>query len=170
MSESDPSKPFIEKLTPAHAVDDFDCGSGPLNSFLHSFALTNQYAGSSVTYLAMIGATIAGYYSLTVGAARYDDAPERLVKGMPRHPIPVMVIARLAVDRRFQRRGLGSGLLADAMRRTLAASEIAGMRGVIVHAKDDRAAAFYERFGFTAFPEKPLTLYRLLKDIKARPR
>src|SRR3989304_21548 len=100
-------KPFIEKLTPAHAVEDFDCGSGPLNSFLHSFALTNQYAGSSVTYLAMIGAPMGGFYSPPGGGARYDEAPERLVKGMPRHPIPVMVMARLAVDRRFQRRGLG---------------------------------------------------------------
>lgn len=167
---SDTSKPYIEKLTPAHAVEAFDCGSAPLNQFLQSFALINQYAGSSATYLAMVGTAVAGYHSLTVGAASYDDAPERLSKGMPRHPIPVMVIARLAVARRFQGRGLGAGLLADAMRRTLAASEIAGMRGVIVHAKDDRAAAFYERFGFTAFPEKPLTLYRLLKDIRARPR
>ena len=167
---SDTSKPYIEKLTPAHAVEDFDCGSAPLNQFLQSFALINQYAGSSATYLAMVGTAVAGYHSLTVGAASYEDTPERLSKGMPRHPIPVMVIARLAVARRFQGRGLGAGLLADAMRRTLAASEIAGMRGVIVHAKDDRAAAFYERFGFTAFPEKPLTLYRLLKDIRARPR
>ena len=167
---NDTSKPRIEKLTPAHVVGDFDCGNAPLNRFLQAFALINQYAGSSATYLAMIGDAVAGYHSLTVGAASYGDAPERLAKGMPRHPIPVMVIARLAVDRRFQGRGLGAGLLADAMRRTLAASEIAGMRGVIVHAKDDHAAAFYKRFGFTAFPEKPFTLYRLLKDIRARPR
>lgn len=166
---SDPSKPVIEKLAAVHAVEKFDCGNAALNKFLHSFALVNQSAGSSVTYLAMVGEAVVGYYSLTVGAAKYDDAPERLGKGMPRHPIPVMVIARLAVDRRFQGHGMGSGLLADAIRRTLAASEIAGIRGVIVHAKDEDAAAFYAKFGFTAYPEMPLTLYRLLKDIKARP-
>jgi predicted N-acetyltransferase YhbS len=81
-----------------------------------------------------------------------------------------MIIARLAVDHRFQGQGLGSLLLRDAMRRGLAAAEIAGMRGVIVHAKDQAAAGFYQSFGFVPFVDKPLTLYRLLKDIRARPR
>ena len=169
MSAPVPDKPRIEKLTLAHALADFDCGSAPLNRFLQSFALINQGMGSSATYLAMVADAVAGYHSLTVGAASYNDAPERLAKGLPRYSIPVMVIARLAVDRRFQGQGFGSALLRDAMRRTIAASDIAGMRGVIVHAKDEPAAAFYRRFGFTPFPERPLTLYRLLKDIRARP-
>lgn len=169
MSPGDTSKLRVEKLEPHHVVADFDCGKAPLNHFLQSFALINQYAGSSVTYLAMVEAAVAGYHSLSFGAASYDDAPERLAKGLPRYPIPVMVIARLAVDRRFQGRGLGSALLRDAMWRTLAASKIGGIRCVLVHAKDASAAAFYESFGFAPFPDRPLTLFRFLKDIKARP-
>lgn len=169
MSASDEDKPRVEKLTAAHPLANFDCGTPPLNRFLQSFALTNQNSGSSVTYLALVEPTVAGYHSLVVGEADFDDAPERLAKGLPRHPIPVMIIACLAVDRRFQGQGLGPALLRDAMRRTLAAAEIAGIRGVIVHAKDERAAAFYARFGFTPFPKRPLALYRLLKDIRARP-
>ena len=122
-----------------------------------------------MTYLALVGSTVAGYYSMVVGETAFVDAPERLAKGLPRYPIPVMIIARMAVDLRFQGRKFGTALLADAMRRTLAVANIAGIRGVIVHAKDARAAGFYARFGFTAFPEKPLLLYRLLKDIRARP-
>lgn len=161
-------KPRIEKLTVAHRLVDFDCGSAPLNRFLQAFALPNQSAGSAATYLAMVGSRVVGYHSLVVGATRYDDAPARLAKGLARHPIPILVIARLAVDRAFQGRGLGAALLRDAMRRALSAAEIAGIRGVVVHAKDAQAAAFYRHFGFVAFEQKPLTLYRLLKDIRAR--
>ena len=168
MSVPGRAKPRVEKLDRAHSLAGFDCGSEPLNRFLQAFALTNQKSGSSVTYVALAGATVAGYYSLVVGEAAFQDAPERLAKGLPRHPIPVMIIARLAVDLRFQGKGFGAGLLADAMRRTLAAADIAGIRGVVVHAKDARAAEFYARFGFAAFPKRPLTLYRLLKDIRAR--
>jgi len=162
-------KPHIERLTAAQRLVDFDCGSAPLNRFLHAFALANQSAGSSATYLAMVGLRVAGYHSLVVDAASYDDAAERLAKGLPRHPIPVLVIARLAVDREFQGRGLGAALLCDATRRALAAAEVAGIRGVVVHAKNQQATAFYRHFGFAAFNRKPLTLYRLLKDIRARP-
>lgn len=169
MSAGDADKPRVEKLTAAHSLADFDCGTAPLNRFLQSFALTNQNSGSSVTYLALLGPTVAGYYSLVVGEAAFDDAPERMAKGLPRHPIPVMIIARLAVDLRIRGRGFGAALLRDALRRTLAAAEIAGIRGVIVHAKDERAAAFYAHFGFVPFPKRPLALYRLLKDIRARP-
>lgn len=169
MSRSDAGERRIVRLEPHHVLADFDCGHAPLNRFLQFFALKNQYLGSSVTYLAMVEDTVAGYHSLTFGTASYDDAPERLGKSMPHYPIPVVVVARLAVDRRFQGRGFGAALLRDAMRRALGASEIAGIRGVLVHAKDENAAAFYRSFGFTPFPDKPLTLYRLLKDIKARP-
>ena len=85
---------------------------------------------------------------------------------MPRHPIPVLIIARFAVDRRFHGKGLGAGLLLDALRRTKMVSEIAGVRGVVVHAKDDAVKAFYEHFGFISFPDNPRTLFRLLKDIR----
>jgi GNAT superfamily N-acetyltransferase len=162
-------KPRVEKLTASHSLTVFDCGVPSLNRFLQSFALSNQNSGSSVTYLALAEFAVAGFYSLVVGEANFDDAPERLAKGLPRYPIPVMIIARLGVDRSFQGKGLGAALLRDAMRRTLSAAEIAGIRGVIVHAKDERAAAFYTRFGFAPFPQMPFVLYRLLKDIRARP-
>lgn len=162
-------KLYIEKLAAGRRLVDFDCGSAPLNWFLHAFALANQNAGSSATYLALVGLRVAGYHSLVVGATSYDGAPDRLAKGLARHPIPVLVIARLAVDREFQGRGLGATLLRDAMRRALLAAEIAGIRGVVAHAKDAQVAAFYRHFGFVAFTRKPLTLHRLLKDIRARP-
>ncbi len=160
-------KPRIEKLAVQHALDDFDCGQPALNRFLKAFALSNQKAGSAQTYVGVLNDKLAGYYSLTVGEVVYDDAPDRLAKGLPRHPVPVIIIARLAADRRFQGMGVGAGLLADALQRVLAASEIAGVRGVIVHAKDERARSFYEHFGFVSFADRPFTLYQLLKDIRA---
>lgn len=113
-------------------------------------------------------AAVVGYYSLAVGSVVYDDTPERLGKGLSRHPVPVMVLARLAVDQRSQGRGLGAGLLIDALRRTVAAADIAGIRAVVVHAKDDQAKKFYQHFGFAAFGDHTLTLYLLLKDIRSR--
>jgi len=166
LSERAQPRPQIEKLSASHAVAEFDCGVDALNRFIRVHALNSQQAGSAQTYVAVIDNAVAGFHSLTVGDVLYQDAPERLAKGMPRHPVPVMIIARLAVERRFGGQGLGSGLLLDALRRTKMVSEIAGIRGVVVHAKDDAAAAFYRHFGFTEFPQKPLTLFRLLKDIR----
>lgn len=166
MSGPQDSKPRIEKLRADHVVSGFDCGVPALTRFLHAFALTNQRSDSAQTYVAMIDDNVVGYYSLTVGDVLFDDAPERLAKGLPRHPVPVLILARLAIDRRHQGRRLGEGLLRDALRRTLTAADIAGIRGVVVHAKDDIARAFYERFGFVSFPGQPLILYRLLKDIR----
>lgn len=159
-------KPRIEKLHADHAVAEFDCGVEALNRFIRDYALRNQRADSAQTYVATVGGSVTGFHSLTVGNVLFQDAPERLAKGLPRHPVPVMIIARLAIDRRFHGRGLGAGLLLDALRRTKSVSEIAGVRGVVVHAKDDAVKAFYQRFGFTEFPQKPLTLFRLLKDIR----
>jgi GNAT superfamily N-acetyltransferase len=157
----------IEKLQRAHAIDSFDCGSEPLNRFLSHFALQNQQAGASQTYVAINDATVVGYYTLVVGQVAYDDAPQRLTKGMARLPVPIMLLARLAVATNWQGKGLGSGLLKDAMLRTLRAAEIAGIRAFAVHAKDDGARAFYERFGFLASPSDPHHLFRLMKDIRA---
>lgn len=157
----------IEKLERTHAVDDFDCGRDPLNRFLIRYAFQNQQAGASLTYLALADDQVAGYYTLAVGQVDYEDAPERLKKGLARHPVPIMLLARLAVSRHWQGRGLGAGLLKDAMVRTLRAAEIAGIRAFVVHAKDDDAKAFYERFDFVPSPTDPYHLFRLLKDIRA---
>jgi len=146
---------------------DFDCGSPPLNAFLKQHAIANSRSGSSQTYVAVTEPnTVAGFYSLAVGSIAYSNAPERLSKGLPHYPVPLVILARLAIDRRYHGQGLGAGLLVDALRRTLAAADIAGVRGILVHAKDDAARAFYEHFGFQPFPEHPFTLYRLLKDVR----
>ncbi|MEW5964493.1 MAG: GNAT family N-acetyltransferase [Pseudomonadota bacterium] len=133
---------------------------------MRQFALINQKAGSSQTYVALIGAAVVGYYCLTVGNVLYDGAPGRLVKGLPRHPVPVVLLARLAIHKQWQGRRIGQGLLLDAIRRTLQAADIAGVRALLVHAKDDKARAFYEHFGFEPFTTEPLNLYRLITDIR----
>jgi GNAT superfamily N-acetyltransferase len=157
----------IEKLRREHRVDGFDCGKEPLNRFLVRFALQSQLANASRTYVAVAGEEIVGFYTLVFGDVAYDDAPERLRKGIARHPVPLMVLARLAVARSWGGKGLGSGLLKDAMRRTLEASTIAGLRALAVHAKDEEARQFYEHFDFVASPTDPLHLFVLLKDLRA---
>jgi GNAT superfamily N-acetyltransferase len=157
----------IEKLQRGHPVESFDCGREALNRFLIRHALQNQQAGASQTYVAPAAPEIAGYYTLVVGQVEYEQAAERLKKGLARFPVPVMLLARLAVSTSWQGKGIGPGLLKDAMLRTLQAAEIAGIRAFLVHAKDDQAKAFYERFGFLPSPSDPFHLYRLLKDIRA---
>lgn len=157
----------IEKLRRDHAVDSFDCGQEALNRFLVRYALQGQQAGASTTWLALDGEAVTGFYSLAVGQVEHDGAPERLIKGLARHPVPVMVLARLAVGVTHQGKGLGAGLLKDAILRTLAAADIAGIRALVTHAKDDVARRFYERFGFTPSPTDLLHLFILLKDLKA---
>jgi GNAT superfamily N-acetyltransferase len=156
----------IEKLQRDHRVDTFDCGREALNRFLIRYAFPNQQAGASQTYIALAEEEVVGYYTLVVGQVEYSDAPDRLTKGLARHPVPIMLLARLAVATSWQGKGLGSGLLKDAMLRTLQAADIAGIRAFAVHAKDDVAKSFYERFDFVASPSDPYHLFRLLKDIR----
>jgi len=154
-------------LERSHAIDAFDCGREALNRFLIRYALQNQQAGASQTYVALVDQELVGYYSLVVGQVEYNDAPERLTKGLARHPVPIMLLARLAVSISWQGKGLGAGLLKDAMLRTLQAADIAGIRAFAVHAKDDEARAFYEHFDFVPSLGDPYHLFRLLKDIRA---
>jgi GNAT superfamily N-acetyltransferase len=157
----------IEKLQRGHNLDPFDCGREALNRFLVRYAFQNQQAGASQTYIALADEEVAGYYTLVVGQVENSEAPERLTKGLARHPVPIMLLARLAVATSWQGKGIGSGLLKDAMFRTLQAADIAGIRAFAVHAKDDAARSFYERFDFIASPSDPYHLFRLLKDIRA---
>jgi len=120
----------IEKLRRDHRVDGFDCGKEPLNRFLIRFALQSQLSNSSQTYLAMADDVVAGFYTLVFGDVAYDDAPQRLRKGVAHHPIPLMILARLAVSRPWAGKGVGSGLLKDSLLRTLEAAEIAGLRAL----------------------------------------
>jgi predicted N-acetyltransferase YhbS len=157
----------IDKLQRSHAIDLFDCGRETLNRFLIRYALQHQQAGASQTCVALADKEIVGYYTLVVGQVEYNDAPERLTKGLARHPVPIMLLARLAVSISRQGMGLGAGLLKDAMLRTIQAADIAGIRAFAVHAKDDEAKAFYEHFDFVSSPADPYHLCRLLKDIRA---
>ncbi len=159
--------PRIEKLRREHHVDPFDCGREALNRFLVRYAFHNQQAGASQTYVALAGDDVVGFYTLVVSQVEYDDAPERLGKGLAHHPIPLMLFARLAVATAWHGQGLGAGLLKDAMLRTLHAADIAGIRALAVHAKDDAARGFYERFDFRPSPTDPDHLFILLKDIRA---
>ena len=156
----------IAKLERHHAIEQFDCGQGDLNRFLVQYALQNQLANASTTYVALADDTVIGYYTLVVGEVAYDDAPDRLIKGMARFPVLLMVLARLATDQRWQKMGIGKGMLKDAMLRTLNAADIAGIRALAVHAKDDNARAFYEHFDFLPSPTDPLHLYLLMKDLR----
>jgi GNAT superfamily N-acetyltransferase len=156
----------IEKLCRSHTVDAFDCGEEPLNRFLARFALSNQQANASQTYVGLADEAVIGFYTLVVGEIRHDDAPERLTKGLARHPLPIMLLARLGVSVDWQGRGVGAGLLRSAILRTLAAADIAGVRALAVHAKNERARAFYRRFDFTESPTDPLHLFALIKDLK----
>ena len=146
--------------------EDFDCGSEPLNDYLRRFAWTNQQAGAARTYVATRGERVVGYYTLAYASIEHQAAAPRIRQGLAQHPIPVMLLARLAVDRGEQGQGLGKGLMKDALLRTLQAAEIAGLRAVIVHAKDAAAKAFYEKFGFQPSPLDELHLMLLLKDVR----
>lgn len=156
----------IQKLDRSHAVESFDCGHEALNRYIARFALINQSSGSAQTYVAITVEKVIGYYSLAVGAVAHAEAPPRIVKGLAHHPVPVMLLARLAVDNAVKGKGLGADLLHDALARTLQAADIAGIRAVIVHAKDDNARRFYEHFDFDPSPTDAYHLYLLIKDLR----
>src|ERR1019366_7112264 len=120
----------IEKLQRGHSLDTFDCGREALNRFLIRYAFQNQQAGASQTYVALADEEVVGYYTLVVGQVEYGAAPARLAKGLARHPVPIVLLARLAIASSWQGKGLGSGLLKDAMLRTLQAADIAGIRAL----------------------------------------
>jgi GNAT superfamily N-acetyltransferase len=157
---------YIGKLQHTHDVGLFDCGQDNLNRYLKQYALMSQRADGAQTYVGVCGENIIGYYTLVVGNVAYDDAPERLIKGLSRAPVPVMLLARLDTDLTWQGKGVGAGLLRDAMQRTVQAADIVGLRAFMVHAKDNRAKAFYEHFNFSPSPTDPYHLYLLLKDIR----
>lgn len=156
----------IEKLGPGHDLQGFDCGQEDLNRWFKKFALQAQLANSARTYVGLEGDTVIGFYSLVYSQVEYEGAPARLKKGVPRQPVPVMLLARLAVHRDWQRRGVGRAFLRDAVLRTLQAADIAGLRALLIHAKNDEAKRFYRQFDFTESPTDPLHLCALLKDLK----
>jgi len=156
----------IEKLNAGFILGGFDCGHEELNRFLILHALAAQKANSAQTYVAHRDGRVVGYHTLVAGSVEHSVAPERIRKGLARHPIPVMVLARLAVNLPEQGKGLGAALLKDALLRTASAARIAGIRALLVHAKDEQAASFYRRFDFDPAPFAPNMLFLLMKDLE----
>ena len=154
------------RLSKHHIVEGFDCGYPQLNEWLQRYAWQNQQANTARTFVVCVENRVVGFYSLAVGAVEHIDVPQRVKKGLARHPIPVMILARLAVDRQYQGMGIGRGLLKDSMLRTINASDYAGIRAILVHAKDEKACTFYQKFDFEPSPIDPLHLMLLLKDAK----
>lgn len=153
-------------LSEKHCLDGFDCGNSLLNEWLSRFALLNQHSHAARTFVVCDHARVIGFYSLAVGSVQFEDAPSRAKKGLARHPIPIMILARLAVDKSYQGSGVGAGLLKDALLRTLLVSEHAGVRAVFVNAKNKEAKSFYGKYGFEPSIVDPLWLMLLVKDIK----
>lgn len=155
-----------EPLNSTHDLSAFDCGKAPLNTFLLRSALVNQLNATARTYVVHRENRVVGYYSLSAAAVEPTSAPSRVGKGLPRLPIPLTLLARLAVDRAEQGKGLGPALLKDACKKFLAAQEIVASRALLVHAKDEEAAKFYTHYGFEPSHIDKHHLYLLTKDIK----
>lgn len=147
-----------QPLTALHQVDEFECGESSLDDWLKRRALANQSSNASRTFVVTDeGARVLGYYALAAGAVSHESATRNVRRDMP-DPVPVMVLGRLAVDRRAQRLHLGAALLQDAVKRTVAVAENAGVRALLVHALHERAKQFYEHYGFQPSPTHPMTL------------
>lgn len=155
----------IDKLRREHSLDSFDCGKDELNRFLKRQAWNNQQSHSAQTYVLARNLSVLGYYSLAAGSVRHEDVTERVKKGLARHPIPVILLARLAVDVSLQGKGVGPALLKDALLRAASAADTISARALLVHAKDDDAKRFYEHFDFEPSPSDPYHLLLITKDL-----
>lgn len=149
--------PAPVSLATEHRLDDFACGVESLDDWLKRRARPNQISGASRTYVVAEDAKAVGYYCLASGALALNEAPVPACRNMP-DSVPIAVLGRLAIDKSWQGRGVGVALLQDAVLRTIRASDILGIRGLLVHALSGEAKAFYEHHGFVASPTQPMTL------------
>jgi GNAT superfamily N-acetyltransferase len=154
-----------EPLGPDHELDAFDSGIVPLDDWLKRRARRNEAEGASRTLVVCVGRRVIGYYSLAAGSVLHEQAMGPVRRNMP-NPVPVVLLGRLAVDRGWQGRGLGSDLLADAVRRTISAADVIGVRAVLVHAISNEAKEFYEKHGFRASPVDPMTLMITVQEAR----
>jgi GNAT superfamily N-acetyltransferase len=144
-------------LSPTHNLEPFDCGDTSLNEWLKARALKSQGNDSARTYVVCIGDTVVGYYCLAAGAIAREQAPKGVGRNMP-DPIPVIILGRFAVDLSYQSKGIGSGLLKDAILRTLHVSEVVGVKAILVHAISEEAKSYYLARSFLVSPIHPMTL------------
>lgn len=155
-----------EPLRGKHALDGFCCEEEELDNWLHRHSRHAEAAGSARTFVTTDGKRVIGYYALAIGQVEPDDATERLLKGQPaKRPVPVLVLARLAVDSDHEKRGVGRSLLQNALLRCAAVAESVGVRAVVAHAIEE-AGAFYDHFGFESSPTDPLHRILLMKDLR----
>lgn len=159
--ESDFTPPV--PLTPRHDLLNFRCGKPALDDWLRQRALRNEGTAGR-TYVVCTGGTVVAYYCLATASTRHSDTPGRLRRNMP-DPVPMLVIARLAVNGAHQGRRLGSALLRDALHRAAAAHRLIGFRALVVQAKDDEATAFYGQYGFREHPSGTRTLFLPIESI-----
>jgi GNAT superfamily N-acetyltransferase len=157
-------------LSKRHVLENFDCGENSLNNWVRKFARDANTSGGARVYVTTPKGSfeVAGIYALAAASFEPADATTRLAKGQPRNQkIPVVLLARLAVERKYHGRGIGSDLLRDAMIRTVAASDLIGGRALVVHAKNPAVTDWYMRYNFEQSPVKPLHLMLLMKDLRA---
>ena len=160
---------FDGPITPPECLDadhdqtQFCCGEPSLDHWLRNRAPQNEKSGASRTYVVCAGGCVVGYYALAAGAVAHLEAMTRVRRNMP-DPVPVILIGRLAIDSRFQGRGIGADLLRDAVLRTLQVAEIAGIRAILVSAISENAKRFYEKYGFISSPANPQTLMITLTE------
>ena len=158
----------VEPLGRQHKLEDFDCGKHEsLNTWLKKLAWSNQASDSAKTYVIHRNNVVVGYYAIAAGSVRRGEASTRAAKGGQPDPIPVGLLARLAVDKREQGKGLGPALLKDALLRIEQAADIIGIRAVLVHAIDHDARSFYKKFDFEESPVNDFHLMLLMKDLRA---
>ena len=155
-----------QPLGPQHRLEGFECGKPALSEWLLRHARQAQSAGSAKTFVVTDDDRVVAYFSLTVGQINTLEAPQRARKGMGQYPLPVVVLARLAVSQQHQGRGIGIGVMQDAIRRTVLIAEQAGIRALLTHPIDAEATRFYTRFGFIASPLREQQLLLLPKDAR----
>jgi len=164
--EDGPKLTVPEAIGPQHSVDAFESGVPSLDQWLKRRALANQTTGASRTFVACDELRVVAFYALASSAVAVTQASGRFRRNMP-DPIPVVVLGRLGVDRQYQGKGLGRALFQDAARRVLQAADVIGVRGILVHAVSEPAAAFYRSLGFEPSPLGPMTLMVTLADLRA---
>lgn len=164
---TEPALPKPVPLNKHHELSTFDCGAAALDDYLRKYALQNHKNRSARTYVTTRDNRVVGYYTLAAGSVGREQVPERVAKGLAKYSVPIILLARLAIDRTEQGKGLGAALLKDALLRAIQAADLVGCRAVLVHAKDQTAQAFYRKFNFESSPVDELHLYLLIKDIQA---
>lgn len=156
----------VEPLSKRHDLSEFDSGRPSLDTWLRRFSLGNQSSETTRTYVVHRACRVVGYFSLCAGSASRESVPDRISRGVANHPVPVILLARFAVDRSEQGRGLGAAMLRDALARCVVAADVVGVRAVLVHALDEAARQFYLHFDFEPSPLDANQLLLLMKDLR----